>query len=607
MRTFEEILGLIKEHKKLPDWVAKARDNHKVLKALVYGEDFKEVLIERIEQIEDRDRSKARLKYSIDIRDLFARVLEPRQNVFFADGADEYYDNEAPDANVTALQEALQSFKAQASIDEYISTNLFRFSDIDPNGLIFMELKAENGTVKTYPTYKSINTISGYESDGILLKWVLFKTDEIIPKTGLIHKWRYVDETINITIIETGGGNFVVQDEFANPFEQVPAVVLSTVQKVGSEIRLSWIYFIEELAKKYARDRSVKTIYEFLQGFPKHWRYAMICSSCKGSGQVEGKVCRKCNGKGVMTSADVTDDIILPLPNDKDYDIVVAPNVAGFISPDLATLKHMAESENGLEHLIMYTMWGVEKERSGGNETATGRFIDTQPLINKLHTFADFAELVHNKLARFTTKVVTLRDDVIYKKTYGRRFIIESPDVLLEKYGKAKSTGASTLMLDKLHSEYISSKYKNDPELRVKMMKKAAVEPYLHLTIEQVKAVFGDGEALKKYLFSQFWRDADKQKTVDELIQDFNQWLLENIENEDDELKNVEALKSAQINLKGTVGGLNGIIDINTAVSSGQMDRDSAVSTLIVYYGYSREDAELIITKTVISNTNINE
>jgi hypothetical protein len=329
-----------------------------------------------------------------------------------------------------------------------------------------------------------------------------------------------------MTLIETSGYNYIVQDELPNAFEQVPAVILSSVQKVGSELRLSWLFFIEELAKKYARDRSVKTIYEFLQGFPKHWRYAMVCGECRGTGQEEGGgTCKKCDGKGFMNTADVTDDIILPLPSDKDYDIVVAPNVSGFISPDLNTLKHMAEQAESMEDLIMYTMWGVEKERNGGNETATGRFIDTQPLVNKLHVFADYAELVHNKLARFATKIVTLTDEVIYKKTYGRRFIIESPDVLLEKYTKAKSSGASTLMLDKLHSEYISSKYKNDPQIRSVMTKKAAVEPYLHLTISETKDIFGDIEAQKKYLFQDFWRDADKDLTVDQLKEGFEKWV----------------------------------------------------------------------------------
>lgn len=64
-----------------------------------------------------------------------------------------------------------------------------------------------------------------------------------------------------------------------------------------------------------------------------------------------------------------------------------------------------------------------------------------------------------------------------------------------------------------------------------------------------------------------------------------------------------QALRNAQQNLKGTVGGLNGIIETNKAVADGTMTRESAVATLVIYYGYTQEDAEKIVTL----KTNINE
>ena len=57
------------------------------------------------------------------------------------------------------------------------------------------------------------------------------------------------------------------------------------------------------------------------------------------------------------------------------------------------------------------------------------------------------------------------------------------------------------------------------------------------------------------------------------------------------------ALAQAQTNLKGTVGGLDGIISLNTAVSGGQMDRQTAVNMLINYYGYDLTVANSLITQ----------
>jgi phage portal protein BeeE len=61
------------------------------------------------------------------------------------------------------------------------------------------------------------------------------------------------------------------------------------------------------------------------------------------------------------------------------------------------------------------------------------------------------------------------------------------------------------------------------------------------------------------------------------------------------------ALAQAQTELKGTVGGLSGIIELNTAVTSG-LDRNTAVNVLINYYGYDPVTANSMITTTQITS-----
>jgi hypothetical protein len=55
-------------------------------------------------------------------------------------------------------------------------------------------------------------------------------------------------------------------------------------------------------------------------------------------------------------------------------------------------------------------------------------------------------------------------------------------------------------------------------------------------------------------------------------------------------------LAQAQTQLRGTVGGLDGIISLNNAVSLGQMDQQTAINTLVNYYGYSEPIARAMIT-----------
>jgi hypothetical protein len=59
-----------------------------------------------------------------------------------------------------------------------------------------------------------------------------------------------------------------------------------------------------------------------------------------------------------------------------------------------------------------------------------------------------------------------------------------------------------------------------------------------------------------------------------------------------------DGLFNAQTQLRGTIGGLDGIISLNSAVGTGQMTRDVAIATLVNYYGYDVNIAQQMITES---------
>lgn len=517
---FDEITVIeeIQKHLKPCDWVKKAREEHEVLAALIVGENFNEVLIKKIEQIESDKRSKARKKYSKDIRDLFDRVTQPRHSIFSASGGSVHIDIPSK-VNKEKLVKSLQHFKGQKSIKQYLSENFFKLADVDPNGVLFLEYKDDEDI---YPTYKSIKDIRYYESNGQLCEYIVFEPQVKVINGVAVHKWRLVDSETDWTIIQINN-TFKVSEEktFKHPFGGVPCVILSDIQKTGSELRFSSMFPIIELSKDYARDKSIKTIYKFQHGFPRHWRYVKECRSCQGTGKDGEHACKICNGKGEIRVNDITDVTTLPMPREDDQ--VVTPNVEGFVSPDLQTWTQYNDDLTNMEELIDATIWGTRRIAEGGNETATGRFIDVQPVMNKLGWYADKVEFTHNVLANFVNEWV--QNKVIEKKeyhlTYGRRFIIESPDTVLEKYTEAREKGDNVTILDKLLDEYILSKYSNDPMMLEIMQKKRQVEPYVHNSIKEVSDIFGAQEAYKKVLFVDWWTTIDQSKTVDQLRNEF--------------------------------------------------------------------------------------
>lgn len=513
----DTILSFLKEKtEKHEDWVIEARANNTVLNALVTGKGF-DTLIERIEHVEGTKQSIARKKYVKDIRDLFNRVMKKRENVFQATGGSEklLLENETIKSKFYDIE---GNFKSNKSLFQYLSENYFQLCDIDPNGVIFLEYKDKE---KTYPTYKSIQDIRYYESNGQLVDVIVFEAKE---KENGNRIYRVVDSLTDWTIIENSGVYVIDESKtFQHPFGFVPAIILSEKNEVGSEVRLSPLNSVLELSKDYARDKSVLTIYKFLSGFPIHWRYVSTCRACNGVGKTgDGKVCGTCDGKGYLTKGDVTDMVTLPLPKEGQPNI--APNIAGFISPDLETWRQYKTDLKDLENKIEDTIWGTDRIEQSKSETATGRFIDVQPVINALNSYSQTVEYVHNTLANFILNfidVVKKKEERYYYISYGRRYIIEGADTVLEKYQTAKEKGDNNTILDKLLEEFVLSKHKSDPYMQSVNLKKIKVEPYVHQTIEQINSIYGKDEAFKKIIFQKFWETANPDKTAEELSNEF--------------------------------------------------------------------------------------
>ena len=519
-----EVIEVVKALQSVPNWVNEARKVHNKYRALKYGDDYLKLLIEKIEKIESADRADARKKYSKDIRDMFGRVFEPRQNVFNASGGSFSLDIASNPIKEKVIYH-IDRFKGNKSIHKYLSEYFFELLDVDPNGVIFMEYVADE---KIYPTYKSICDIRYYESNGQNIEFIVFEPKPSKSNPS-IYKWRVVDSENDYTVIQNGQ-TFVIDSSstFNHPFDEVPGIVLSDYQKLGTELRFSPMFEIEQLSEEYARDKSVLMLYKFIHGFPIHWRYTQICRRCHGTGRDGENACGVCDGKGHLGKNDVTDILEVPMPRDSD-DIKIAPDLAGFVSPDIKTWEQYRIDLEKLEKQIEDTIWGTHRINESKSETATGRFIDVQPVMNKLNSYADNVEWVHEQLLKWVIQWANGSAEAEYSAhvAYGRGFIIESPDVLLKRYEDNRSSGSNWTVLDKLLNEYLSSKYRNNPQVLEIEQKKIRIEPYLHLSFKETKEIYGSKAANQKMLFGQFWQEADKNKTVNQLKAEFDKYILQ--------------------------------------------------------------------------------
>jgi len=534
--TEDEAIELVENSQTTPEYITAGREMACELFALVQGDKFKEELIKRIEKIESTEKSIARKKYSRNVADFFERLLQPIGNIYSSTGGNKQYDITTDSIKKEVLT-SLSNISGNQSLEKWLRQTWMPLYHTDPNGLIMYEYKGE----EIYPTYKSINVIRDYKPKGQNVDWLLFEPYDLKINGTQYKAWRLIDDENDRTILQLGN-NFKLSEEFTfqHPFGKVPAIVNSDIQKLGYDWRVSPIDKIVELCKEYARDQSIKTIYKFQNGFPIHWRYVSSCRSCAGTGKLgNGDICGNCDGKGHLTSSDVTDMVTMPIPDVDDP--VLAPNIAGYITPDLDTWTQYNTELELLENYAYRTHWNViaSNDAEGQAETATGRFIDLQPQINKLNEYADTAEWVEWQMTEFLINFIDQnknKAEALSFINYGRRFILESADTILEKYHTSKDNGDNDTIKDRLLNEYITAKYKNDPKhLRVELLK-SVVEPYIHYDLEEITKTFGEKEAARKAMFNKWWTiEANKDSEAKTLIESYNKYFNTNYEVKENE------------------------------------------------------------------------
>ena len=161
-----EAIEYIKKHQTVCKEFTEMREYSSTLKALVNGEDFIDELINKIENIESDLKALARKKYSRSIKDLFSRLFQPIDNIYYATGGVKDYDIKSETIKTNFLKQ-IANIRDNKTLSEWVQTYAIQLYNTDPNGVIFLEYKTDP-FIDVYPTYKSSSKIRYYESKGQL-------------------------------------------------------------------------------------------------------------------------------------------------------------------------------------------------------------------------------------------------------------------------------------------------------------------------------------------------------------------------------------------------------------------------------------------------------
>ncbi len=524
--TLPQIKSIIKDNpaRKI---VQKGVDYSKKLRRHIYGEGMEAHL--QAMKFEDYEKDKMRelrAKYTRNNKDVFARLARPIDKVFSARGGSVYYNlSDTQDKQARILsQNVSNGYSARKWIEKFWKPHMLD----DPFGIIFMEilpqtdavLAKQQGRSFVYPSYKSINTIFDYLTTGNRFEYIVFKlSSEDKKHAGLDEAstvYRVVDDAFDYYVrMEQDEAMIITNLTLVNFFGEVPAITNSDlVSAEHDRCFLSLYDDIIELAEEFLIDGSVKRIHKFLHGFPKYSEFADDCTECNATKFVNGEKCKACLGTGKKIMTKVSDAKLLTWPG-KDEPMILPNQVGGYISPDKTYFEISTTELQGLEDAMNVTLWGTQsKLKSQGPaitmgapaQTATEIMDETKPMSDRLHPISEMAETRH----KFIMDMVIRLNLGLYSYpgssvNYGRRYMLEGPDVIWEKYSKARNAGAPQNVLDTLLNEYYEANYQSDPVGLAIAKKLMYVEPFVHFTASVLKGLNPDPKDYTAKLYFSEW------------------------------------------------------------------------------------------------------
>lgn len=198
--------------------------------------------------------------------------------------------------------------------------------------------------------------------------------------------------------------------------------------------------------------------------------------------------CPKCGNKHI---AGVGSYIEVPVPLEGQPDL---RNPVQMLTVDRNSLDYNVEEENRLRSDIITAVVGTSEEvtaRQALNEQQiAANFENQNAVLNKIKKGFEAAQ-------QFVDETVcSLRygnDFTAAKIDLGTEFYIYDANELRKRYKTAKESGASESELEALQTRIIETEYRNDPLAKQRMLLLSELEPYKHLTREEVINLYDKG------------------------------------------------------------------------------------------------------------------
>ncbi len=531
------------------DFIKDCREYSEELNMNITGLKVKEYL-DDFNDHESPHQKKLREKLVKSNKSCFSFLLRPIDKVFTAKGGSINYNlSQSQIENIESdLMDISQGLDLKSYLKKVVRTNYV----IDPNAFVMIDLD-EEGRVES-KIYRTTDVIY-YEKRGNQITSIVFEPFENEDPNDKNKYYRVIDENTDSIYIQNGSNiNIQAGSEIENFFGYVPAYILGDILCPNSDKYLSVVDDVLEDAREHLRDLSVSIVHKLSHGYAKYWQYPENCTTCGGDGEIESRdsednvtteTCPTCHGTGTKNRKDASDVMLLDIPQEGDP-IITTP--AGYVNPSIEIWQQYKDDIKDLKLDMFQSLWGATYKTEGQNETATGRLLNVQPEAERVRGISETFAKIHQFILTAFGQLTLNRNDYEASVSYGTRYLMESPDEVLNRYILSKEKGVPAVVQQDLLDRFYQTEYQNNNDEYIKTTKILAVDPFPSYTPEQVKALGVGGEQLLLKIYYPQWVnqliEAKKQlMSVEELKEDlktFVETINVNIENEEVQETRVE-------------------------------------------------------------------
>ena len=225
--------------------------------------------------------------------------------------------------------------------------------------------------------------------------------------------------------------------------------------------------------------------------------------------------CPKCGNKRIIGAGSFVE---IPVPN-ADENQPDLRNPVQILKVDRDSLDYNVEEQKRLREEIITAVVGQDEivtNRDAFNEQQVrANFESVTTVLNRVKKgFEAAQQWVDETICRLRYGKYFLSAKI----NYGTEFYLYSPDELRERYRTAKEAGVSESELDVMSNQILETEYRNDPTQLRRMRLLAELEPYRHLSRQEVSELYAknlvsDVDLRIKLNFPNFVRRFERENT----------------------------------------------------------------------------------------------